>query len=498
MSFQTVSNFPTVAAVTDPDGTSATLAIAGIRQSITSSSADEAVAKVIQQVQEKAASLGRPLRLWTLHNDAETVLIVPPEGAPSLDENPPRTGATPLDDLRASLETAEDATEPAPTTSDPLPPVVTPAPVTTPPAEREAKTTAKQNATAPAESTQDVAPQTDEPILEATPAEAPEPAPRARRAVGVPISESTTFLAPQESQHLKATRGWKGAMNALGLNLDASEEEKQLARDVDLLATHWNTFKTIAVVNRKGGANKTPTVALLAAAFARASGGVVAWDNNESQGTLGWRTESAGHNRSVLDIVEDSTSLLEAASPAALTSYVHHQKADRYDVVRSDQDEQGDHEVTADDVDIAHSVLRRFYRLAVMDSGNTARSANWKKMIELTDQLVVPMTATEDRAEAARLTLTTLWERGGHSRELAQNSVAIISEATDTGAAAKETRLEAQRIAETIAPYVREVHTIPFDPAMRAGHLRWDALRPATQDAWVRAAAAVARGLNND
>ena len=54
-------------------------------------------------------------------------------------------------------------------------------------------------------------------------------------------------------------------------------------------------------------------------------------------------------------------------------------------------------------------------------------------MINHTDQLVVPVTAMEDRAEAARLTLQTLESRGGHDAELARNAVVIVSESTDAG-----------------------------------------------------------------
>ena len=41
----------------------------------------------------------------------------------------------------------------------------------------------------------------------------------------------------------------------------------------------------------------------------------------------------------------------------------------------------------------------------------------------------------------------------------------------------------------------REVVTIPHDPAMVDGVLRYSSLRPATQRAWLGAGAAVARGL---
>ena len=92
-----------------------------------------------------------------------------------------------------------------------------------------------------------------------------------------------------------------------------------------------------------------------------------------------------------------------------------------------------------------------------MDSGNTARAANWRRMIDHTNQLVVPVTAIEDRAEAARLTLQTLESRGGHDAELARNAVVIVSESTDakrsmSGDALKRAKDEAQRIADGFAP----------------------------------------------
>ena len=256
-----------------------------------------------------------------------------------------------------------------------------------------------------------------------------------------------------------ATQGWRGTLTRLGLRMDPSEEELTEREDIRTVSQHWPGPRTIAVVNRKGGANKTPTVVMLSAILARYSGAAtVAWDNNESQGTLGWRTEKGAHDRSVLDLIDASTELLSPSTNAAeIAKFVHHQTADKFDVLRSDENEEGDHEVTAEEVDIAHQVLTRYYRLVVMDSGNTARAANWRRMIDHTNQLVVPVTAIEDRAEAARLTLQTLESRGGHDAELARNAVVIVSESTDakrsmSGEALKRAKDEAQRIADGFAP----------------------------------------------
>jgi hypothetical protein len=121
-------------------------------------------------------------------------------------------------------------------------------------------------------------------------------------------------------------------------------------------------------------------------------------------------------------------------------------------------------------------------------------------MIHHTNQLVVPVTAIEDRAEAARLTLQTLQSRGGHDAELAHNAVVIVSESTDarhsmTGDALKRAKDEARRIADAFTPHVRAVVRIPYDPALVNGPIRYDALQPATQRAWLAAAAAVAKGF---
>lgn len=310
----------------------------------------------------------------------------------------------------------------------------------------------------------------------------------------------TTFLVT-ENQSAPATKGWRGTLNKLGLRLEPSEEETAEREDIRAVSQHWPGPRTIAVVNRKGGANKTPTVAMLSAVLARYGGGpVVAWDNNESQGTLGWRTEQGAHNSSVLHLIAAADKLLSPSANAAdLAHYVHHQTADKFDVLRSDENDEGDHEITAEEVDIAHRVLSKFYRLLVMDSGNTARSANWRRMIDHTSQLVVPVTAMEDRAEAARLTLQTLESRGGHNAELAHNAVVIVSEATDaargTGEALKRSREEAARIAEGFKPLVREVVRVPYDPALVNGIIRYDALRPHTRRAWLAAAAAVTKGF---
>lgn len=300
----------------------------------------------------------------------------------------------------------------------------------------------------------------------------------------------TSFLTTDHVME-PATQGVRGFMTKLGMKTKPSAAELAERADVEAVSQHWPGTRTIAVVNRKGGSNKTPTVAALSAVFARfGGGGVLAWDNNENQGTLGWRTEQGPNGASVLDVLRDQERLLaDTARQADIDGYIHHQSQDKYDVLRSDENNEGDHEISAAEVHTVHAIAEKYRRLIIMDSGNTARAANWRAMVEHTNQIVVPTTTMEDRAEAAKLTLQTLASRDEHSAKLAENAVVVISEWKPGD------QKEAQRIQGLFEGLVRAVVTVPYDPAMKAGRIRYAAMNPRTQRAWLAAAAAVARGL---
>jgi len=265
----------------------------------------------------------------------------------------------------------------------------------------------------------------------------------------------------------------------------------EVARRADLRAVsqHWPGLRTIAIANPKGGANKTPTTLMLAAVFARQGGsGVVAWDNNETRGTLGWRSEQGPHTSTVLDLLPHVEELLDPAARAGdMARFLHHQPADRYDVLRSDDAVESDHEIDADEVDALHQVLGKYYRCVFIDTGNSERANNWRAAMSRADQLVVPMVGREDTAEAAALMLDALHARDEDSQRLAQNAIAIVSQQTPTD--------QIDWIVERFGPLVKEVVTIPHDPALKAGVIRFDALNQKTQRAWLHAAAAVARNL---
>lgn len=315
--------------------------------------------------------------------------------------------------------------------------------------------------------------------------EATEP-PRTRR------EARESFLREQKIEE-PAYKGFRGALTALGIRVAPSESERHEREDIRAVSQHWAGPRTIAVVNGKGGANKTPTVAELSAVFARyGGGGVLAWDNNQTRGTLGWRTEQGPHQNTIMDLLPYTEELLGTnAQSGQLTAFIHHQTRDQYDVLRSNPLDLADSQrVLPGDVDAVHAVASKYYRIVFMDSGNDESDPTWLSMIDKADQIVVATTTAEDRAEAGRLLLEALEDRDERSAKLAHNAVTIISQAERN-----TPKAEVQRLVGGFEGICRAVSVIPFDPALVSGLLQFGSLAPATKRAWLAAAANVARGL---
>lgn len=336
-------------------------------------------------------------------------------------------------------------------------------------------------------------------LLDPEPSAAPEvadqpaipPRPRTRPA-DTRQGQRRSFLAADTAQ-VPAGTGFRGLLTKLGLRVPPSQKELGERANTRAVSQHWPGPRTISVVNGKGGANKTPTTVMLAAVFARNGGGpVLAWDNNETRGTLGWRTEQGPHDATVMDLLPQTDQLLApSAQSALLARYVHHQTEDKYDVLRSKPDVLAtEQKVTSDNFDALHEVASKYFRLNIVDSGNDETAERWLRMLHHTDQLVIATTTLEEHAEAGALLLEALRGRGGNYAALSQNAVVIVSQSDRNG-----TTAEARHIAEGFNELARRAVTIPYDVALLKGRIRWGSLRPATQRAWLAATAAVAEGL---
>lgn len=315
------------------------------------------------------------------------------------------------------------------------------------------------------------------------------PEPEEAAATPEPAAEAprTSFITPAPDAHKS---GWAAVMKRFG----AGESRAQQARDraVEAVSRQWAGCRTIAVVNGKGGVGKTMTTAMLAAVFARHGGGnVLAWDNNDTRGTLGWRTEPGLYDTTIRDLLHHTEHLLHpAAAVSEIAGYVHHQGDDRYDVLRSNPKLlASDQRLTTAEFDRLMQVAARYYRLVVFDSGNDESAERWLRMIDSSYQVVLPTLATPESAESAALLLDELRARDIRSAALADRAVVVVTQSEPTRPR------DLARIVDGFTPHVRTVTVIPHDPALKGGPLRFDSLRPRTRDAWIRTAATTADGL---
>jgi MinD-like ATPase involved in chromosome partitioning or flagellar assembly len=329
----------------------------------------------------------------------------------------------------------------------------------------------------------------DQVDADATTAAASEDLPATRRAAR---AERRSFITEPRDVKSEGATGWRGLLGRLGVTVRPSAEALRQAAAERTVAQHWAGCRTIAVVNGKGGVGKTMTTAMLSAVFARYGGGpVLAWDNNDTRGTLGWRTESGRYDATVQDLLLAAEWLLSPDAPISdIANYVHHQTQDRYDVLRSNPELLATRQrIETAEFDLLMRVAARYFRVVVFDSGNDESAERWLRMVDSSYQLVIPTIAARESAESAALLLEALSARDRRSAEMARNATVVVTLSERTHPH------EIRPLIDGFADLVRSVQVIPFDPALKSGPLRFDALRPATRRAWVRTAAAVAEQL---
>ncbi len=250
--------------------------------------------------------------------------------------------------------------------------------------------------------------------------------------------------------------------------------------------------RTVVVVNPKGGAGKTPAALLLAATLGAHRGSALAWDNNETRGTLGLRALApTGSEATVWDLLADLDHFETIrARIGDLAGYLRPQGEARFDVLASDADPGRMAQVDGVQFRRLREVLARFYGVVVVDTGNNVRARNWQAALDAADAVVVTTTDQTDTAISADWALDHLRTTG--RERLADTAVTVISAATP-----RVDHRHRARLVEHFTDHTRAVVQIPYDPAIATGE-RLDLydLRPATREAWLTAAAAVLDGLS--
>ncbi|WP_431728209.1 chromosome partitioning protein [Verrucosispora sp. TAA-831] len=335
------------------------------------------------------------------------------------------------------------------------------------------------------------APQLPYPAANPTPAGYPEPAWNPAEPGVPPTAEDFARRRHVRPADPVATMGVRAVVNRTGLvKLPPGRQELELKRDIETVRRNFGGLRQVTVVNPKGGAGKTVAILLLAMTFGQKRGGyVLAWDNNETQGTLGMRAQQDFHSRTVRDLLRDLGQFHGAHGRVGdLSQYVRSQGEGMFDVLASDESATGGEMLTASAFGEIREVVSRFYKLIFVDTGNNVRAQNWQAAMDATDQLVVTMSARNDSAETAARMLDHL-EQSGRQR-LVRQAVTVVSMPPSR----KEIDLPA--IQEHFAARTRGVLLAPYERLIDTGEpIRYAQLSSATRDAWLKIAASVAEGL---
>ncbi|GEL99804.1 chromosome partitioning protein [Cellulomonas terrae] len=520
----TTTRLPDIRAEVREDGTGE-ISIDGVVERVRMANLAEAGAAITTRIAELAGTVGQPVPVQVRDPDGVWSLLIHADGlvdeAPgALDDEP---GDTPPGPDPAATE---DVVTPEPGTDRPTPTLPATASLTAPPTPPSAV-----DPSARAEGSGPVAPPTmaipptpapasSGPASGATPAATRGPA--ATRATTARAPETTapdparddtrpgTPAAPSQplptlddllaARHPAAAggpaeHGWQAGVRRLTFGAVSPGPGRDERRRRIAAASVRRTLdgpKTIVIINPKGGAHKTTATMLLAATFGLQRGGyTLAWDNNETRGTLGWRSSHADHTRTAVDLLN----ALPALGPAGtvrigdLDGFVRTQPSEQFDVLASDENSASASSVDADSFTSLHQVLSRFYRVLVIDTGNNMRASNWQAAVAAADQIVVVSTVREDTAQSAAWALDAL-RATGHD-EAVRRAVTVLS--------APEPKVDKdlqKRLRSHFGALTRAVLDVPHDKALVAGGpIDYDALSTTTRDAWLRVTAVVADGL---
>ena len=482
---QTMERTSTARASVELSERGGSVSIDGTFHALRASNVDDARMEALELLRRFAGDVGGPVTVRSTEPSGVFDFLINPDGSTHLParEDPapaqptPPTPPPPASQPAEHTETPTTAPSPAPATTT-TPPAALPPAVTQPAAPVVAQP-------APARPPAGAAPGADE---REPGVPAPVHQPR-RREVQAELRRQS--LLEEITTQGPAHHGVRGMLNAMGLKLAPSAAELMERDNITKVSRHWVGPRTIAVVNGKGGSSKTPSTILLAALLARYGGGnVIAWDNNSTRGTLGWRTESGGHDATVADLLPRASYLLGTEARASdLEEFTHHQSVDRFDVLRSDPTQLAS-EQPADEVSFraVHAVLARYYRIILIDTGNDESLPAWSSMIERTDAIVVPTITRPEHAESARLLLDGLARSGRHGERLAEQATVIVSQASAS-------EPSPAHYVEVFNGMARAAVGIPYDPAMSNSPLLLDSLGAATRRAWLAAGAAMTDAL---
>ena len=263
-----------------------------------------------------------------------------------------------------------------------------------------------------------------------------------------------------------ATWGWRGGPQVDRRRDRAEDGPAELAFEQDRrsIQRDFDGPRTIAFMNPKGGAAKTTGVLAAGYTFGTVrGGGVVAWDNNETRGTLGIRGTRSTHRNTTRELLEDLEKFSDVyqARIGDLGAFVRSQGDAHFDVLASDERPDVTGMIRAQDFTAVHQLLERFYRVILVDTGNNMRAENWLAAAESADLLVVTSTVREDTGYSGLWMLDALQDAG--YADLKHKTVTVLSDPSQQVDQQLAHDLSGLRAAH------QGVYRVPYDPVLVAG-----------------------------
>ncbi len=292
-----------------------------------------------------------------------------------------------------------------------------------------------------------------------------------------------------------ASWGWRGRVRRWSggtIKPRMGVAERAYEADRALIQKDFDGPVTIAFINPKGGAAKTTGVLAAGYTFGTVrGGGVVAWDNNETRGTLGIRGSRSSHTKTTKELLADLGKFSDVSQSRIgdLGSYVRSQGDAHFDVLASDESANVTGQIHAEDFNSIHQLMMRFYKVILVDTGNNMRAENWLAAADAADLLVVTSTVREDTGYSGLWMLDALQDAG--YQNLKYKTVTVLSDPSST--------VDGKLAADLVDVYqqrTRGVYRVPYDPALVAGSvLPYNQLSHGTRMSWLRACAGMASAL---
>lgn len=266
------------------------------------------------------------------------------------------------------------------------------------------------------------------------------------------------------------------------LRMGPSAMEVERANDV-ALARHRGSHDctTIMIAQPKGGAGKTPTALGIAGALGTVrGGGVIAWDNNETRGTLADQVRTTCPY-DVTDLLRNYSWLTRSGARFSdVQRNLAHQDAGQYWTLASGR--VGGRQISGDDFARVWQLLHTYVDVLVIDTGNNESASNWLATAQVADVLVVPCKWKLNSLTAAAAMLHTVREI---RPELLDRTVIVGT--NGPGEAEPDAQAKGRRMFGEFP-----ICEIPSDPAIWSGSaMDWDVLQPDTQAAYTALSAAI-------